>query len=32
MNPVTSFLVFALALGGLAAGYVGHQLLISALH
>ena len=26
MNPVTSFLVFALAVGGLAAGYVGHQL------
>ena len=26
MNPITSFLVFALAVGGLAAGYLGHQL------
>jgi regulator of protease activity HflC (stomatin/prohibitin superfamily) len=24
MNPITSFLVFALALGGVAAGYLGH--------
>lgn len=23
-NPITSFLVFALALGGVAAGYLGH--------
>ena len=26
MNPITSFLVFVLAVGGLAAGYLGHQL------
>jgi len=26
MNPITSFLVFVLAVGGLAAAYLGHQL------
>ena len=31
MNPVTSFLVFALALGGVAAGYLGHLVLGIAL-